>query len=708
MQKKFQSPLVGASIPCGSQAVADFLKLKLGNVVLLKLPKEREEALKTVKMCCDAGIYFTLSEVNDRGYWRRREDAPSREVLDEAIALAGKWFLGRYTICESGGILYWPRGYTVGGESPFPAMPVTESISEAHDHFVNYLKKYVQFERDEIGGGELIGGDSALVFDYHAAAGVDSLCLEMLPGNSMLMLASVRGTARAFDKMWGVHIAMGWYGGARLDELWLKRWKLAIYTAYMAGTDYLYPETGHYIYAFPGAKPYAFDSPEMFRVRGELRQLYRMSMIHTRPAGGPAVKIALLHGRYDGSPGLWNPYAWGQYDRCWESSGEERSWELADELFRRTDPFCRTDLGEFSLSGNPPCGNYDIISADADIAVMERYSAIILLGPNRMDDELYGKLCRYVKNGGHLLLSLAHCNITDRRDGNIELFNHGDLRELCGFAVSEILPEDVMGGKFCRDSSFAEYEYPFSSIGIDPFWIGRKSTVKIGDRAAGLQICAGLSETYDDTMEKLESMPLLTEYANGRGRVITVTSVTPPGAEGMREFYSCIMRCAVKGERDVTDLLAPSGVRYAVYGEKAHRIYYMLNTEFDCGQGVKLLVNNVAGREFYLPGCGFAALHLFNEQLSLLPELPESEIINASGNDFIVYLLAGQDIAAQNFGADTLKFRINGVETELLPGEYKSIRVEKNVPADEAVSRFYDPEFLIEPKLENVRTRMPY
>ena len=92
----------------------------------------------------------------------------------------------------------------------------------------------------------------------------------------------------------------------------------------------------------------------------------------------------------------------------------------------------------------------------------------------------------------------------------------------------------------------------------------------------------------------------------------------------------------------------------------------------------------------------------------LLPELPESEIINTSGNDFIVYSLAGQDIAVQNFGADTLKFRINGVETELLPGEYKSIRVEKNVPADEAVSRFYDPEFLIEPKLENVRTRMPY
>ena len=110
MQKKFQSPLVGASIPCGSQAVADFLKLKLGNVVLLKLPKERKEALKTVKMCCDAGIYFTLSEVNDRGYWRRREDAPSREVLDEAIALAGKWFLGRYTICESGGILGSGRG----------------------------------------------------------------------------------------------------------------------------------------------------------------------------------------------------------------------------------------------------------------------------------------------------------------------------------------------------------------------------------------------------------------------------------------------------------------------------------------------------------------------------------------------------------------------------------------------------------------------
>ena len=708
MKKDFCSPLIGASIPCGAQAVDDFLKLKLGNIVLLRLPKEREEALAVVQKCIDAGVHFTLSELQERGRWKRRNDVPDREVVDEVIAKAGKWCLGCYTICESGGILYWPRGYTVGGESPYPAMPPAQDLSEAQEHFCNYLKKYLQFEREEIGDGELIAGDSALVFDYQSAAGVDSLCLEMLPGSSMLMLAGIRGTARTCDMLWGVHIAMGWSGGAKLDELWLKRWKLAIYTAYMAGTDYLYPETGHYIYAFPGAKPYAFDTPEMLRVRHELRKLYRMSKLHTRPENGPKVKIALLRGKKDGSPGLWNPYSWGQYDRCWESTGEERSWELAGEFFTRCDPFSRTDMGEFSFSGNPPCGNYDIVSAEADVSAWQKYPVLILLGPNRMDETLYAKLCEYVRNGGHLLLSLAHCNITDRRDGEAELFRNGDLRELCGFRVTRILPEDVMGGKFCRNSQFAEYEYPYSSIGIDPFWIGRRTGVEIGDCASELQICAGLSETYEDTMEKLESMPLLTEYTLGKGRVLTVTSLTPPGADSMREFYSLMMRIVAKGERDSTDLLAPSGVRYALYGEDPHKVFYILNTEFDSTQGMRLLVNDRSGKEFLLPGNEFCTLHLLNETLSLLPELPESEIVAEDNGNIRLFAVEKQQLRAENHGDTPLTFQINGQRITLLPGEVQNICIAENLPGNEELAQFCDPEFLVEPEMGNIMTRMPY
>ena len=706
MKKDFYPPLIGASIPCGAEAVDNFIKLKLGNVVLLKLPAQRDEALAVVDRCCRNGIYFTLSEVNDRGFWRRREDAPSKELLDEIIARAGKWCLGRYTICESGGILYWPRGYTLGGESPFPAMPPADKLSDACGHFVNYLKKYVQFERDEIGDGALIGGDSALVFDYHIAAGVDSLCLEMLPGNSMLMLAAVRGTARAFDRLWGVHIAMGWYGGAKLDELWLKRWKLAICTAYMSGTDYLYPETGHYVYALPGAKPYAFDTPEMRRVRHELRKLYRLSMIHRRPTDGPEVKIALLHGRHDGSPGLWNPRAWGQYGDCWENTGEENSWELADEFFRRTDPFCRTDTGNISVSGNPPCGNYDIVPADIAPELLQKYPVLILLGPNRMDDRLYDKLCNYVRNGGHLLISLAHCNVTDERDGEPELYRNGDLRELCGFKVSAILPADVIGGKFCSNSQFPEYEYPFSSIGIDPFWIGRKIPVKISDPAPGMQICAGLSETYDDTMEKLHALPLLTEYASGKGRVLTVTSLTPPGAEGMREFYTMLMRRIAAGERGKTDLLAPAPVRYAVYRRERMQIFYILNTEFESSQGVSLMVNDQRGGEFIIPPVGFAVMHLLDETLAILPDLPETGIEQGTGNSILLRSIGKQRVRLENFGTSQVSYQLNGNTVTLAPHETVCIEISCSLPDE--IAGFGDPDFLTEPEMGDILTRMPY
>ena len=349
-----------------------------------------------------------------------------------------------------------------------------------------------------------------------------------------------------------------------------------------------------------------------------------------------------------------------------------------------------------------------MLSADAPQEAFDRYRAIILLGPNRMDDTLYGKLCRYAASGGHLLLSLAHCSVTDRRDGAPELFRGGDLRELCGFRVSEVLPEAVMGVKFCRPSRFAEYDYPFSSITIDPFWIGRRSTVRITDPAPGLRICAALSETYDDTMEKLDAMPLLVEHAFGAGRVLTVTSVTAPGTEGMKEFYAVLLRCISAGERGADDLLAPEGVRYAVYGDERHRIFYIVNTVFDFSQPVRPPSSAGSGGEFPVPAGDFRALHLLSGILAVMPELPESQVTAASPEEIVIHAPEKQRVLCENVGDRLLHPSVNGIRFALAPGERREVSLDRRVPDDPALHRFYAPDFLVEPEMHGIATRMPY
>ena len=61
-QRTFTSrlPLVGASMGKGLQPCRDFLKLKLGNVILTALPDDREEALDVVRFCREHGIFLMV------------------------------------------------------------------------------------------------------------------------------------------------------------------------------------------------------------------------------------------------------------------------------------------------------------------------------------------------------------------------------------------------------------------------------------------------------------------------------------------------------------------------------------------------------------------------------------------------------------------------------------------------------------------------
>ncbi|MCK5802641.1 MAG: hypothetical protein KAI66_07410, partial [Lentisphaeria bacterium] len=387
------SVLVGSSIPPGSDQLDIHCALKLGDIILTSLPRTFEEALAVARLCRERQLHLCWSEFCYRGTrtpskaWGEpvaREKFFSREQLEQLYAEAGEFHFGRYVIGEIGGVLYWPKDYLPGRTLSLVPMPAFEDHGQAEEHYVEYCRKLVDGERECFGGEPFLNVESSLLFKYQARAGLGRLCLEVMPGDPELMHAAIRGAARAGGLEWGTHIAMGWYGGVDVDELFQQRWRAALGWSYICGADFILPESGHYTYSNPDRNiELGFHSPEMVRMRRSLREYVQLAHVHRRPAGGPLVRLGLLHGLHDGAPGLWNPFAWGQYHgQHWQEGPAERGWRLFERLYRHESWHNARVQGQVDVSGNPPFGQVDIVPAEAKTQHLGRYACLLCLGWN--------------------------------------------------------------------------------------------------------------------------------------------------------------------------------------------------------------------------------------------------------------------------------------------------------------------------------------
>ena len=702
-----KSPLIGASIAPGLKSLQNFAVLKLGNVVLSTLPDDESEALLVADFCRKNGIYFMLAEIVHR-HNHKRWHSPnlSYEAFGRIFQAFGDYFLGRYAIGEAGGICYWPKSYTIDeAVECYRNMPPCNGEIQAHKVYVDYLKKELEFERSQVAPGTLFNVESSILFARHCEAGIDGQCLEMLPGDPLITLAAIRGAARAFGMLWGVHIAMLWYGGIRIDEMWLKRWKQSLYISYLSGADFIYPESGHMEYQVNGSPEYDFASPEMKRVRLELRKLHAISQLHEH--NKPLTPLAIVQGSDDGHPGIWNPYCWGQYNngRKWESSDAERSWELFETFFRKEDLFHGNVTGSYDFSGNPPCGAIDVIPPEADF---NNYRMLIFLGLNRMDDDLYNKLIEFVKNGGHLFISLAHFDTSQTRCGALELFNRGDLHELTGFKVKDWYAGDVCGVKFIKQPSAGKYDLPVQTPERDPFFIGYIKGAEIVYQAGdALQILAGLSDNVYHTKEEIAAMPLLVEHCLGKGAVYTLTAAEYPGSNGLKAFSNCLLRAFTRGIPRPLELLAPDTVRYAIceLEEPGDFAIHIFNCNADLSGAVKVFYQGHFSQEIFIRPNAFKIIYVMD---GILLDLPDelSTLQKTEGSRALIYYGRKQTVSMENLADSLHQFTINGLSIELAPGKTGCITIAENLPRDK--EHFFLQNYLEEPILQEIYTATPY
>jgi hypothetical protein len=99
----------------------------------------------------------------------------------------------------------------------------------------------------------------------------------------------------------------------------------------------------------------------------------------------------------------------------------------------------RFDKRRFFFSGTP-YGDFDEVPIEASREYLSQYKLLINFGWNTLIQEDYTKLLDYVKEGGTLLTGLPQFSTHVKRDflrdmQDLALWNNGDLREFCGFAV---------------------------------------------------------------------------------------------------------------------------------------------------------------------------------------------------------------------------------------------------------------------------------
>jgi hypothetical protein len=701
--------------------------IKQGDIVLTIMPSHKAEALAAANYCRENQLYLCFAEFLNRGAKDNRTysgqyssgEFYSRADVEEIIDAAGGYFYGRVTLGEIGGVMYQPKAYTIGYRARgrgWVNLPPCETTDEAQAAYVAYCKKCLDYDRANMDPRPAYGRG----FKPAVEVSSDGGRRQIVPGSSARRPAHharfVRGTARAFDKPWGAHIAMQPYGGVIFDDLWENRWRTSLFYSYITGAEFIYPESGHYWYGNDErGQHYTFASNEMKRVRRVLREAWQFASIHQRPQGGPKTTLGVVHGNGDGAPGLWNRYVWGQYydDAKWLEGPPERGWRLVDKFHRKERWASENVQGEEDFSGNPPYGQDDIVPLEAPPKVLQQYTCLVFLGWNTMTDEIYQKLKAYVEAGGHLLMYFPQLSTRTDRSKSMTLYRDGDFADLFGVKITGKFETDMRGVNCMADSSLKSHRFPFWRINSDPCFMGNMTPARVDN--TGATVISGWSVTYRIPLEEITAQPMIVENSVGKGKAFLVTAWEYPADEALIPLTNDLLRVVLQDEQGEIRLLSSDRVRYAVYEGKVEgsgREYiaiYLLNTDPDCSAQSRLWVRGQKTGEFTVPANDLKLAYQGGDAVLLFADkCVDIKTWNVTNGKHVVELFnaRSQEIQVHNVGKAELIVSINGSEIRCAPGEKKSLTMAKHV--DPTRKEFFAPDFLSEPPVNYQRDRLPY
>lgn len=546
------------------------------------------------KYLAENKVYFTFTTAGATGNL-----ALTKEIALKMKEIAGEYYMAN--IVPEIGTIFGANGKDYGLKEK-----EIESMSEGKQNLVNYVKERVKYAGFD-GALDVSVIEATGLLPYVAEADNAYPTLETMCGNPEIMIPMLRGTAKALksDK-WATYIAHEWYGGTRnFDGLKRKRLKMVYDYAYMSGSNIFVLESGDLFlnsHDVLNWKKRTVDDTEVCEnYRKVIKDFAKFVKEDTRPCGGPKVKVAFVKGNLDAhSPwracsSLWNRWSKKEYGY----SVPEFSWRILDDIASKRGWGDVNNFGDRDYSSAPAYGMYDIIPATAGADVMSKYDYLIFVGWNTMTSEIYENLKKYVTGGGKLLITAAQLNTSDKRNGEINLVNGGNVEDLFGCRLSAENAFCVNDGYKFEESMIPGVQYP-ASMEFDPLlsegYVNYAKAELCGGKRAAL-----LSQAFDvgNIDEKEISV---VENKCGDGYAILMCSLDYPGG-ALYPVYKMMVRELMQTSHKNADIkvVCNDKVRFSVY--EGNKIY-LLNTDFDCSSYVKLDFGNEI-KEITLAPCEF-------------------------------------------------------------------------------------------------------
>jgi len=568
------------------------------NFVTIRTNKEQvpqDTFLEWAQYLADHHIYFvflyTIQTAPDG-----RDSQFDADTVAKMKEIAGEYFIGDMIgetgssgACMHAGYFGAASGAERRDTKQMAAPPA--DMKEAHDRYYARISEFVRIDR-ELGMPDVVSVEATALNKYNAEVGVTIPMLEVMCGNPDVLIANLRGTARATDaRLWGTYVAHEWYGGMRHEDiLKRKRLDIAYKYCYLAGTNVMCLESGDECLASFGHQ-YPANSPLCEEYRSTLQHMTQLIQRDARPKGGPKVKVAFVSGLHDAWGGWGGSSVWSRFHtEEWGHNEAEHAWRIADEIGTKRTWADIANYGDSDDSALPAYGMFDIVPIEAPLEKLCRYEYLIFLGWNSMTDANMDKLTAYVRQGGRLLMTAAHLNRSVKRSGELDLPDNSKLEALFGARFTGEIRRTNGGAKFRYEALDKTMLYPGTlSLVCDPLYSAGYVDYARFDITSGYE-SAFISESFRNDPSDL---PAMIEHQVGDGFATLITSTNYPGHPALLPLYRAIVREWISSSARHCEIKVIAGdrVRYAVY--EGGRMY-LLNTDYDLPAHAKITRN---GRE---------------------------------------------------------------------------------------------------------------
>ena len=465
-------------------------------------------------------------------YWSAGDGKASltdRQVHDMAVELRKANPMG--TRCSADDAVY------VDDKMFLRVDPTTpRDFKAAHDHAVARIASWRTDQCRHTG--------PSVMFKYMHEAGLDWLGAETMYSGMEALLAFLRGFAKAKKiPTFGVHHALQWCSVPHDVPEKYRRFRLALYAAYMLGSHDINTEEGLWRMEEFYSHFHRFD--ECLKVFTEQQQdFYQYTLTHSRK-GSLYTPIGLIHGRYDGHHGfgeqVWGMFPYTEADYSWDLL--KLYYPLNEVRGHLHSHFGKRDASLGWHSGTP-YGQVDVLPVEYSKDVYKDYRLLAFAGYNCAEDSDMNALEAYVQNGGRLLLTCAHLTTTTQYD-------------------------ELAAGQLSYEKSFlglTDGAPRFKEASVN----GKNVLVCVNNTP-----CTVLKETDD-------GVPLLCCYAVGKGEIylynVSAYPAHPAICDGYTETLKMLTEKALKKETVWAE--CGEDVEFAVYDGGVEKQVYFLATDW--------------------------------------------------------------------------------------------------------------------------------